>query len=41
MFLVFWNNEEIDSFSTRGEAEKMAREYSIAFGGGVSIRERQ
>lgn len=39
MFNLIWNNETIDSFNTREEAEKMANEYSVAYNGPVAIVE--
>jgi len=39
MFNLIWNNETIDSFNTREEAEKMANEYSVAYNGPVAVVE--
>ena len=39
MFNLIWNNETIDSFNTREEAEKMANEYSVTYNGPVAIVE--
>tara|TARA_E500000075_G_C6995723_1_gene326769 strand:- start:1740 stop:2045 length:306 start_codon:yes stop_codon:yes gene_type:complete len=36
---LVWNNETIDSFNTRDEAERMANEYSIAYNGPVAVIE--
>lgn len=37
MFALIWENEVIDSFETRAEAEEMRNEYNLAYGGGVTI----
>ena len=37
MFNLVWNGEVIDSFDTLKEARAMAAEYSMAYGGGVTI----
>jgi len=39
MFKLIWNNETIDSFDTREEAEQMANEYSVAYSGPVAVVE--
>ena len=39
MYNLIWNNETIDSFNTREEAEKMANEYSVAYNGPVAVVE--
>jgi len=39
MFNLIWNNETIDSFDTREEAEQMANEYSVAYNGPVAVVE--
>ena len=37
MFALIWENEVIDSFENRAEAEEMRNEYNLAYGGGVTI----
>ena len=37
MFALIWENEVIDSFETRAEAEEMRNEYNLAYGGGVTV----
>lgn len=34
---LIWKNEVIDSFDTQAEAEEMAREYAMAYGGSVAV----
>ena len=41
MFELYWKGECIDSFDTRKEAEAMRREYAMAYGGSVAIREKK
>ena len=38
-YRLIWKNEVIDSFDSRKEAEAMAREYAMAYGGGVAVVE--
>lgn len=37
MFNLVWKGEVIDTFDTLKEARAMAVEYSMAYGGGVTI----
>ena len=39
MFELYWEGECIDSFDTRKEAESMRSEYTMAYGGTVTIKE--
>lgn len=39
MFVLWWKNEEIDEVETREEAEYLQGEYTLAYGGTVTIRE--
>ena len=37
-YILIWNGEEIDAFEDRQEVRNMAVEYSMAFRGGVTIK---
>ncbi|OUU18438.1 MAG: hypothetical protein CBC05_01945 [Crocinitomicaceae bacterium TMED45] len=39
MFNLIWKGEVVDSFTTREEAEDMAVEYRLAYGGAVNVKE--
>jgi hypothetical protein len=41
IYNLVWNNETIDSFNTRDEAERMANEYSMAYNGPVAVIESE
>ena len=36
---LIWNNEIIDSFESRVEAQEMANEYAMAYNGSVAVVE--
>jgi hypothetical protein len=38
VWALWWNGERIDEFDTYKEANKMRAEYSLAYGGGVTIK---
>jgi|TARA_B100001093_G_scaffold506327_1_gene565062 hypothetical protein len=37
MYNLIWNNEIVDSFTTKEEASEMANEYRIAYDGPVKV----